>query len=370
MVDHGSYVQKALGLALLFLLLAGCALVLRPFLAAILWAAILAVSTWPVYVRVERFMGGYRTPAALVMTLLLASLLLVPFLLLGISLTENVVRLAGVVRSAMAHGPLPPPGWLTGLPLVGGRLEAFWLTALRDADSLRATVQAHIGGIEAWLLARGGDLGAGVLQLSLSLLTAFFFYRNGPNVVQTGDAVVTEIAGNRSQRLCAVAAGTINGVVRGLLGTALIQALLCTIGYWIAGVPAALLLGFLSFFLSFIPLGLAVVWLPAALWLASQGDKDWALFIALWGFVVGMIDNFLRPYLIGHGTSLPFLLLLLGMFGGAASFGLVGLFLGPTLLAIAHSLLQEWSNERSAAADAVALPRGGAASSANPALSR
>jgi predicted PurR-regulated permease PerM len=340
----GSHVQKVLGLALLFALGAGCAVVLQPFFLAILWAAILVISTWPVYLRIERLVNGRRTLAALLTTLLLSTVLLLPLVLLGVRLTDNVVHLADAVRSAVKDGlPPPPPAWLAKVPLVGGRLEASWLAAANDPQVLHDTVQSRIGPIQSWLLARGSDVAQGLVQLSLSLVTAFFFYRDGPAVVRAVQAIMTRIAGERSHRLSAAAATTINGVVRGLLGTSFIQAILAAAGYWVAGIPGAIFLGFVSFFLTLIPAGLALIWLPAAIWLVSKGEKEWGAFVAVWGFIVGALDNVLRPYLMR--SPLPFLLLLLGVIGGALSFGLVGIFVGPTLLAVGYSLLQEWSSE-------------------------
>jgi len=342
--DDGSYVLKALALALLFALAAGCFTVLRPFLAAILWAAILAVSTWPIFAMVERALHGRRALAALATTLGLAAILLLPLVLLGMRLTENVVRLADTVQSAMAAGGAPPaPAWLADIPFVGKRLASAWQTSLQDGEALAAIVREHVGPARDWLLARGADLAAGLLQLTLSLLTLFFFYKDGPVLMRTVNTIVMKVTG--SHGVSWAAAGTIKSVVHGLLGTALIQAILMAVGLRISGVPGALVLGFASFFLSLIPLGLVLIWLPAALWLSSQGANEWALFMAVWGFVVGMIDNFLRPYLIGQGSDLPFLLVLLGVIGGAAGFGLIGIFLGPTLLAVAYGLIWDWSSD-------------------------
>jgi predicted PurR-regulated permease PerM len=199
-----------------------------------------------------------------------------------------------------------------------------------------------MGPIRDWVLARGGDLGQGILQVALSLLTAFFLYRDAPTVLGVLHGALSKITGSRASRLAETARDTINSVVRGLLGTSLIQAILLGFGLTIAGVPGPILLGFVSFFLSLIPAGLALLWLPAAGWLAMQGDTSWAVFVAIFGAVVGSLDNVTRPYLMAEGTGLPFLLILLGVIGGALTFGVIGLFLGPILLAIATSLVREW----------------------------
>jgi predicted PurR-regulated permease PerM len=284
---------------------------------------------------------GRRGLAAALLTLAIAALLLTPVVLLGVSLAENVVRLIDALRTAMASG-LPPPPWMVELPIVGPRLTAFWDTVTHDTASRTAALQPYVGSLRDWLLARGGDVVQGILQLSLSLLTAFFFYRDGPAIVATLESIGSKLAGNRAATLLRTAGATINGVVRGVLGTAFIQGVLIGVALWIAGVPGALVLGCVSFFLAIIPMALIFVWLPATIWLAAQDAAVAAAAIAIWGIFVGQIDNFLRPYFISRGSELPVLLILLGILGGALAFGFVGIFLGPTLLAIAHALIRDW----------------------------
>jgi len=321
----------------------GCFVVLRPFIAAILWATILSFATWPAFARLEQLVNGRRGLAALLMTLIVGALLLVPVVLLSFSLAENVMRVTEAIRAMLASGLPPLPARAAALPVVGQRLSAFWERAGHDAATLNAAIQPYLGPIREWLLARGTNILEGVVQLSISLLAAFFLYRDGPAVLRTLDAIGARIAGPRASRLIRTAGGTINSVVRGVLGTSVIQALLMAVGLGLAGVPGALLLGFISFFLALVPMALTLVWLPAAIWLASQDAELWAAALAIWGIVVGQIDNFLRPYLIHKGSDLPILLIFLGVLGGALAFGFIGIFLGPTLLAVGHNLIQEWS---------------------------
>lgn len=351
--DQGrSYIERALALTILLILLVGCLIVLRPFVAAILWATILSFSTWPAYTRLHQALGGRRGLAAAILTLGIAALLLVPVVLLGMSLAESVVRLIEALRVAMATGLPPLPAWIADLPVVGPRLTAFWASIGQDAAARSAALQPYVGTIRDWLLARGGDVLDGILQLSLSLLTAFFFYRDGPAIQATLESICAKLAGARSGLLLRTAGGTINGVVRGVLGTAFIQAALMGVALGVTGVPGALVLACLSFFLAIIPMALVFVWLPATIWLASQDAVVSAAAMAVWGIVVGQIDNFLRPYLISKGSELPVLLILLGILGGALAFGFVGIFLGPTLLALAHSLIRDWGTSAAEGASA------------------
>ncbi len=197
---------------------------------------------------------------------------------------------------------------------------------------------------KGWLFARGLDVGQGIFQLSLSVFISFFFYRDGAVVVEKFHDVAKRIVGDRTHHLLGVVGGTVKGVVYGILGTAIAQGILAGIGLWIAGVPLPLLLGLLTFFLSLIPMGPPLVWAPATVWLIYHGRVGWGVFLGIWGLlVISGIDNLLKPYLISRGSKLPFALVFLGVLGGMIAFGFIGIFLGPTLLAVGYSLIQEWS---------------------------
>jgi predicted PurR-regulated permease PerM len=199
-----------------------------------------------------------------------------------------------------------------------------------------------------------------VLELTLSVIATFFFYRDGKVAGETLHAISNKLAGARATRLIAVAETTMNSVVYGILGTGLAQALLATFGFALAGVPGALLWGFFTFLLSIVMIGAPLIWLPATIWLLSEGRMEWGIFMAVWGFfVVSGVDNFLKPYFISRGTTLPLLLVFCGVLGGVFAFGLLGIFIGPTLLAIAFTLIAEWSTaerKKAGAADEAASP--------------
>jgi predicted PurR-regulated permease PerM len=195
-----------------------------------------------------------------------------------------------------------------------------------------------------WALRSAANFGESLLYLSLSVFIAFFLYRDGAALSTRLAPLFTRVGGQRAPALLHVAGDTIKGVVYGVIGTALIQGILVGIGLWIAGIPRVLLLGVLACVLSLIPVGPALIWLPAAIWLFGKGSTGWAVFLVLWGLlVVGLVDNFLKPYFIGKGSHLPFILVFLGTLGGVMAFGFLGIFLGPTLLAIAYASFQEWS---------------------------
>jgi predicted PurR-regulated permease PerM len=330
--------------AALLALVVGCFLVLQPFLTASLWAMILAYSTWPIYLHARRVLRGSANTAALAMMLMITLLLLAPLAIVGLSLADNAATLTELLRQRIEAGTPAAPDWLGQLPLIGERATAYWNDLTHDSGRLLEEAKKALPALKAFLFASGATIGQGVMQITLSILIAFFFYRDGEVAARRLDAAVGRIGGAHGQHLLRVGAGTVRGVVYGILGTALGQALLAGIGFWVAGVPAPTLLGLVTFFLSPIPMGPVILWLPAAGWLLYQGATGWAIFMALWGMlVVSSVDNFLKPFLISRGSSLPVLFVFLGVIGGAAAFGFIGVFLGPTLLAVGYCLMQEWA---------------------------
>lgn len=240
--------------------------------------------------------------------------------------------------------PPGPPDWVAELPVVGRQLAEQWLELERLGTAWTSELQPYLEAGRDWLLSIGVRLGEAILQVSLGVLAAFFFFRDGAEGARRLLVAVERLAGHRAQQLLAVAGGTVRSVIYGVIGTALAQAALQAIGLWLAGVPAPFFLGFLTFFLSFVPLGPPLVWLPAAVWLLYNGAAGAGIFLAVWGLlVVSGVDNILRPYLISRGANLPLILVFLGVVGGVLAFGFLGVFLGPTLLAIGYVLVEEWS---------------------------
>jgi predicted PurR-regulated permease PerM len=342
--EQTSYVEKALGLTLLLVLAAGCILVLYPFANAILLAIPLCVSTWPLFTRLQRRLGDRRAPAV-VMTVGVAALLVVPLIALGMNLADDVAKLNEAVRSAIDRG-MPPPPWLSRLPLVGAEAERLWLQVSQQGAELRPTLAPYLGPVREWALRQGASLLGGTIQVVLSVILLFFLYRDGAYAERRLEATMSRLAGWRAHHVLHTAGATIRGVVNGVVGTALIQAILLGSSFWIAGVPGAVALSALAIVLTLMPLGLVVLWLPASLWLMSQGETGWGVFLMIWnGLFVGSLDNVLRPYLINRGAKLPAVLIFLGVLGGVIAFGVVGVFLGPVLLAVAHTLFQDWDRE-------------------------
>ena len=214
----------------------------------------------------------------------------------------------------------------------------------QQGAALMVAIKPHLGQVGNWLLARSAQIGGGVLELSLSLVFVFFFYRDGPRLAAFVLRLLQRLIGERAEYYLELVAGTVQRVVNGVIGTAAAQGLLAMIGFLIAGVPGAIVLGLVTFMLSLIPMGPPLAWLPATAWLVWQGHYGMAVFLGIWGtFVISGVDNVLKPYLISRGGNLPLVIVLLGVFGGLLAFGFIGLFIGPTLLAVGYSLLLDWS---------------------------
>lgn len=331
-------------LAVMSILVVGCFLVLRPFLAAMLLATVLCISTWPLYLRLLHRMKGRQNMAAFTMTLSLALVVILPLALVAYNLADNVTAFYEGVKQAVEAGPLEPPAWVKGVPIVGGSIDEYWHLLATSQEEMLALVKRFLESAKDFLLAGGIMLGQGVVEMSLAAFISFFFYRNGEALLRFLNVAMDRVVETHAANVFGIINNTVQGVMYGLLGTALAQGLMATIGFAIAGVPAALLLGVVTCLLSVIPVGPPLIWGSAAIWLFYQGAVGWGIFMLLWGvFLISSVDNVVKPLLISRSSNLPFILVLFGVMGGVLAFGFVGVFIGPTLLAVGFSLLQEWT---------------------------
>lgn len=334
---------------LLIALLGASLMVLLPFLSSLCWAALLAFATWPLMTRLTKVLGGRVTLAASLLTLSWILLVSVPVLALGFNMADHVKSLVEIIRGLWVDGLPPAPTWLLEkIPFVGDYLNATWQRLDQESAALSTTIKPHLGQIANWVAVQGGKVGSGLLELSLSLVLVFFFYRDGPALAAFSKAALTRLIDDRATHYMDLIAGTVQKVINGVIGTAVAQGLLAFVGLWIAGVPGAGALGILTFFLSFLPAAPPLVWLPAVGWLVFKESYGYATFLALWGFfIISGVDNILKPYLISRGGALPLLIVLIGIASGLYCFGFIGLFLGPTLLAVSYSLLNDWAGVES-----------------------
>jgi predicted PurR-regulated permease PerM len=268
-------------LAAVFVLVAGCILVLRPFLAAILLALVVCVSTWPLYLGLLRRMKGRQNIAAFTMTLSLSLLVILPLALVAYNLADNVTAFYNMIRQALEAGPPDAPIWLKDVPIVGNSAAEYWHLIATNRQELVTLEKRLLEPTRNFLLAGGILLGRGVVVMSLAAFVSFFFYRDGVALVRFLNVAMDRVVGTHVENVLGIVRNTIRSVMYGLLGTVLAQGIVATIGFAIAGVPAVLLLGVFTSVLSLIPVGPPLIWGGAAIWLFYQGSAGWGIFMLL-----------------------------------------------------------------------------------------
>ncbi len=322
-----------------------CLRVLGPFLSPILWAIILAYVTWPLYRRLRAHMRSFHRTAATAMSLLVAGTVVVPILVLLVLVQRELVGAYKDFAAYLTHGPHALPAAIRDLPWIGSWLQESLDRYSSDPTALGRELTGwaqHWGSQLAELL---GDAGRNLVKLFVTILTLFFLYRDGDALVAQVQRVATRFFADRLDRSMHAAAAMTRAVVYGLLVTALAQGSIAAIGYRIVGLEAPILLGAITGLLSTAPLlGTAFVWVPLAVGLVVTGHTWQGVVLLAWGaLLVHPVDNVLRPLLISNVTRVPFLLVMLGVLGGLAAFGLIGAFAGPVLLGIATSLWNDWA---------------------------
>jgi predicted PurR-regulated permease PerM len=296
---------------------------------------------------VQRLLWGRRALAVLVMTLALLLLFVVPVALAIVTIIDNADRLAEWARLASEFTvPELPPPWLVQLPLVGDAIARAWeqgsSLGVRD---LLPKLMPYAGDVARWFASHAGSLGMLLFQFLLTVVIAAVMYASGEFAATLVRRTAWRIGGERAEGAVDLAGGAIRGVALGVGVTALVQSLLGGVGVAVAGVPGAGLLAAVMFMFCIAQIGPFPVLLPAVLWVFWSGDTTWGVVLAIWSVLVGSLDNVLRPVLIRMGADLPLLLIFAGVIGGLLSFGLVGIFVGPVILAVAYTLLVAWVDD-------------------------
>jgi predicted PurR-regulated permease PerM len=353
MIKNQQRIEQIAGLILIGALILGCALVLRPFALAILWAAILCFVTWPLRELLLKWFHGRHNLTAAAMTIVLLVVLFVPFFVIGLTLTNSTRAGLQWLETHKDAALLPLPAWVEHIPYAGAKIGEYWSNMAEDAEPVVSMLKPWFEQAALWLLKYSFNLAQGVFTFAMSVLIAFFLYRDGEGIIANLREAFQRISGDDAQRLMDVVKTTVQSVVYGTIGTALAQGIVAGIGFAIAGVPSPMLLATFTFILGFIPFGPPIIWIIASVWLFAEGYTGWGIFMVLYGIfgISGGIDNIVKPYLISRGAKLSFIVTFIGVLGGIVTFGFIGVFLGPTLLAVGYSLAQEiLTNRRSALA--------------------
>ena len=344
--------RTTLAILCILALIAASLWILRPFLAAAIWAIMIVVATWPLLKTLQRRLGGRRGLAVAVMTLAMLLLLVVPLWLAISTIADHAEDIANLARKFAASGLPQPPAWVAGLPLVGEKLAALW-GQLADAGSqgLVAKAEPYAAQSGRWILAQVGGLGFMLLQFLLIVVLSAILYASGEAGASRALRFGRRLAGERGENAIILAGQAIRGVALGVGVTAIVQTLLGGIGLASAGVPFATLLSAVMLMLCIAQLGPGLVLFPAVAWLFWMGDTGWGSFLLVWSVIVTALDNFLRPMLIKKGADVPLLLIFAGVIGGMLGFGLIGIFVGPVVLAVTYTLLEAWMADALGSAD-------------------
>jgi predicted PurR-regulated permease PerM len=327
-------------------LAAGCFWILRPFLLPMIWATAIVVATWPLMVRLQGYLGGRRVLAVTVMTLALLLVLLVPLAFTITAIAQNADRIVGWAKSLGTVSIPPPPDWVVRLPLVGLTIAGQWqqMTDL-ETGGLSARLAPYASTIVAWFVAQVGNVGMMLVQFVLTVVVAAVLYTCGETAADGVRQFARRLAGAPADGVLHLAAQAVRAVALGVVVTALIQAVLGGVGLAICGVPFVGVLVAVMLILGIAQLGPGFVLIPAVIWLYWKGESTWGTVLLVWTLVVLSMDNVLRPMLIKRGADLPLLLIFTGVIGGLVAFGIIGLFIGPVLLAVGYTLLAAWVTE-------------------------
>lgn len=334
-----------LGVLVIGGLLAGVFLVLQPFLPALLWATMIVVATWPLMRGVERLCGGRRAPAVAVMVLAMLVIVIAPLVVAVSTVVEQARRLR-TVEVATLRIPAPP-AWVESVPVVGGRVSAEWSTlAEATPEALADRITPYVGPVMSWVANQAGGAGTFALHMLFTLLLCGVLYAYGEQAAQGIRRFARRLHGDHGDNVVLLAGASVRAVALGIVVTALVQTALGTLGVLVAGVPYVALLGALMFVLCIAQLGPLLPLIGSVIWLWTTGSHTAAVLLLVWSVGVGMLDNVLRPMLIRRGADLPLLLIMGGVIGGLLTFGLVGLFVGPVVLAVAYRLIGAWVAEQ------------------------
>ncbi len=323
--------------------------IMRPFLVALVWATMIVVATWSLMLSLERRFGGRRAPAVALLAVTMLVVLVLPFWVAASTFAQHSHDL-GAWTSSLLEVTIPsPPAFIDGIPFVGPKVSEIWQQAATEGWSeVAAHLQPYVGRAARWLAAEVGTLGLVIFQSVLTIVIAVVLYANGEAAATSVRRFGRRLAGERGEHSVELAGQTVRGVALGVVVTALAQSLLGGLGLAVAGIPLAGLLTMLMLFLCLAQIGPFPVLIPAIIWLFWAGQTWAGSLLLVWSIFVGTLDNFLRPVLIRKGADLPLMLIFAGVIGGLLSFGLLGLFVGPVVLAVSFKLLEEWVKEADA----------------------
>jgi predicted PurR-regulated permease PerM len=340
-----TWVELIIRLSVLGILLYWSFLILQPFITIAIWSVVLTVALYPVYDWIVVLSGGRRRLAAAVLTILSLLVVIGPatWLLLGLIDSFRVVS----ERLDLSTLVLPsPPDTIRGWPLIGEPLYQFWELASSNLAAALAKIAPHLKPLGSTLLYIGAGAGAGAIQFFVAIIVAGFLFSPAPMLVDAVRMFSQRIASGRGEEFIQLASGTIRAVSRGVIGISALQAFFAGLGLMVAGIPGATVITSAVLILGIIQIGPSIVLIPLIIWSWWTMETTTALLFTAYMIPVNLLDNILRPFVLGRGLDTPVLVILIGVIGGTISYGITGLFLGPIVLAVIWNLLTAWINDR------------------------
>jgi predicted PurR-regulated permease PerM len=334
-------VESSIRIGLIVLLVLWCFQVVRPFIQPIVWGIILAIAIHPAYLRLGRVMGGRKRLSAAVLVVGSLLLLIVPSVMITTSLVESATELAGRLKEGEIEVP-PPPTTVANWPIMGGRLHALWATASGNLEAALGQVKPQLKAIGHWILSTGATAGFGIVMFALSIVIAGVLLSYGDRATDVARRLARRLVQERGDELVELTRVTVQSVTRGILGVALIQAVLAGIGLLAAGVPAAGLWALLVLLMAVVQIPALLLLGPIIVYVFATSSTMMAVLFAIWTLAVSLSDNVLKPMLLGRGVDVPMLVIFMGAIGGFILEGIIGLFVGPVLLAVGYTLFEAW----------------------------
>jgi len=339
--DQPSWADVAIRLALVALVVYWSFLLLRPFIAILIWAAILSVALYPFYIWLKRVLGGRSTLASFLLTILALVVLLGPISALGAALVENLSSIAIGVSEGTVKLP-PPPPYVAEWPIIGEKLSAFWQTASQELGETLASIEPQLKEAALKLLGLVGNIGLGVLQFTVAIFISGFAYSRAAGIQDSLKTFADRAAPQMGAAFVDLASGTVRSVARGVVGISLIQSILFGVGALVAGIPLAGLWTFVAMILAIIQVGPGLVIVPVIIYAWSSMETVSAVIFTAYMVPVMLLDNVLKPIVMGRGLPVPMLVIFIGVIGGTMTHGLIGLFVGPIILSLGYELGRAW----------------------------
>lgn len=343
-INHsGEITRSTLAVLCIGLLISTCLWILRPFLFSLGWAIMIVVATWPFMLNVQKRCWNKRWIAVMVMSLALLLLLVIPLWFAIITILDKTDDVVALYKAAETVRLGAPPDWLSKIPVISHTLTERWQQfSVISSQELSAKLAPHVNTALKWFVGQVGSMGLLVVHFCLMIILSAMLFAQGEKAAQLVCGFARRLAGERGQEAAMLSATAVRSVALGIVGTAIIQSVLGGLGLLVAGVPAATLLIAVMMILCIAQIGPSLVLFPAVVWLYGTGQNIWATGLLVWAIFVAVIDNFLRPVLIKKGADLPLFLIIIGVIGGLVAFGVIGLFIGPVVLAVTYTLFLAW----------------------------